>query len=106
MELLTREAFETLAKESGEYCVTLYLPGHRTGREVQQDPRRFEDMLKKAQPELEGKGMRRTEAELLRMRALTRMKVQIVHIVRKWGRGLKPSGTKTYGSVKMRRAGF
>ena len=65
MELLTREAFETLAKEKAEYCVSLYLPVHRTSREVQQDPRHFEDMLKEAQKKLEEKGLKKTDAEKL-----------------------------------------
>lgn len=48
MKLATRELLLELVKSEGSPCVSLYLPTHRAGRETQQDPIRFRNLLKHA----------------------------------------------------------
>jgi hypothetical protein len=48
-------------------CASIYMPVHKGGQEVRQDPIRFRNLLKTAQESLEHDGLRRSEAaEILR----------------------------------------
>ena len=41
MDILKQKDLQQLLETSGEWCVSLYMPTHRVGREQQQDPIRF-----------------------------------------------------------------
>jgi hypothetical protein len=43
-------------------CVSLYMPAHRAGRETEQDPIRFKNLLRQAEERLLAEGMRSAEA--------------------------------------------
>jgi len=62
MTALRTEDLETLLAERAGPCVSLYLPTHRTGREMQQDPIRLKNLLRQAEHELEGVAIRGTDA--------------------------------------------
>ena len=62
MTALRTEDLETLLAERDGPCVSLYLPTHRTGREMQQDPIRLKNLLRQAEHELEGVAIRGTDA--------------------------------------------
>jgi hypothetical protein len=49
--------------ERGTLCVSLYMPTHRSGASMQQDPIRFKNLLKQAEERLIESGLRRTEAQ-------------------------------------------
>ncbi len=63
MDVLNRDELRSLIEEGGSQCVSLYLPTHRAGAEVQQDPIRFKNLLKQAEERLVKNGMRRAEAQ-------------------------------------------
>jgi hypothetical protein len=54
MDIL-KQAF--LERHSG-WCVSLFMPTHRTGREMEQDPIRFKNLLREAEESLTAKGLR------------------------------------------------
>ena len=58
MSLLTREQLELLAGSRNGPCVSIYLPTHKTGRDVRQDPIRFKNLLSEVQARLRERGMR------------------------------------------------
>ncbi len=62
MTALRTEDLETLLAERDGPCVSLYLPTHRTGRDIKQDPIRLKNLLKQAEHELEGVAIRDTDA--------------------------------------------
>jgi hypothetical protein len=63
MDLLNRAALRSLIDERDVPCISLYLPTHRTGKEIKQDPIRFKNVLKQAEERLLRNGLRRNEAE-------------------------------------------
>lgn len=65
MDILTREEMEILMQERTGACVSVYLPTHRAGREVQQDPVRLRNLLGRAAAQLAERGLRPQEAEQL-----------------------------------------
>jgi len=52
MSLLTKEDLRLLTGEHAGPCVSIYMPTHRAGREVQQNPTRLKKMLRSAEEEL------------------------------------------------------
>lgn len=52
MNIISRETLESLMSQKPEPCVSLYMPTHRTGQEVRQDPIRFKNLLRKAEANL------------------------------------------------------
>jgi len=62
MTALRTEDLESLLAERDGPCVSLYLPTHRTGREMQQDPIRLKNLLRQAESELESVAIRGTDA--------------------------------------------
>jgi hypothetical protein len=62
MTLLTRQELHNLLNAAEGPCVSIYLPTHRAGREVQQDPIRFKNLLGQAQAALVDAGMRAADA--------------------------------------------
>lgn len=52
MELFKSKDLRQLIEISGEWCISLYEPTHRFGREQQQDPIRFKNLLNQTEAEL------------------------------------------------------
>jgi hypothetical protein len=61
MDIL-KQAF--LDRHSG-WCVSLFMPTHRAGREMEQDPIRFKNLLREAEESLTAKGLRSSEVQEL-----------------------------------------
>jgi hypothetical protein len=57
MDFLKQKDFKGLINTSGEWCVSLYMPAHRVGREQQQDTIRFKNLATRAQEELLALGL-------------------------------------------------
>ncbi len=45
------------------WCVSLFMPTHRAGREMEQDPIRFKNLLRKAEEQLLASGLRSPEVQ-------------------------------------------
>ena len=45
MDIFTRENLTNLSGDMGSPCVSIYMPTHRVGREMQQDPIRLKNLL-------------------------------------------------------------
>lgn len=65
MDFLDRDALRPLIDEHAEYCLSLYLPTHRTGAAIRQDPIRLKNLLKRGEAQLTQHGWRRAAAEEL-----------------------------------------
>src|SRR5215207_2909888 len=65
MELLSRAELETLIEEPEGLCVSIFLPTHRAGAQIQQDPIRLKNLLREAEEQLLAKEFRAPEAEEL-----------------------------------------
>jgi hypothetical protein len=46
-----------------DWCVSLFMPTHRAGREIEQDPIRFKNLLREAEERLIGEGLRSPEVQ-------------------------------------------
>jgi hypothetical protein len=65
MDLLSRMQLRELMEERGEYCASIFMPTHRKGPEVRQDPIRLKNLLAHAEAELVEVGLRGPEAREL-----------------------------------------
>jgi hypothetical protein len=65
MTILTRDDLRTLVRKHNGLCVSIYMPTHRTGREVQQDPIRLKNLIGNAQDRMVASGVRAPEAREL-----------------------------------------
>jgi hypothetical protein len=65
MDILNPAALKSLIAQQGKWCVSLYMPTHRTGQEEQQDPLRLKNLLAEAEAKLLASGLRRTEVQKL-----------------------------------------
>lgn len=65
MDILNPAALKSLIAQQGKWCVSLYMPTHRTGREQQQDPIRLKNLLAQAETKLLANGLRRPEIQKL-----------------------------------------
>ncbi len=65
MDFVLHEEIRELLRKKSDYCVSLYLPTHRTGRETLQDPIRLDNLLRGAEKQLVAAGQRSTEAREL-----------------------------------------
>jgi hypothetical protein len=63
MDVLTREALQSLWEAAEGPCLSLYQPTHRAGSEVQQDPIRFKNLLRAAERQLHDRGFRPERAQ-------------------------------------------
>lgn len=61
-EYMTRQALDSLIQTEADWCVSLFLPTHRRGPEVQQAPLRLKNLLQLAEERLTRRQLRRTEA--------------------------------------------
>jgi hypothetical protein len=50
-------------RKEQQWCVSIYMPTHRTGVETQQDPIRLKNLLGKAEKELSDRGMGRRDVQ-------------------------------------------
>lgn len=69
MEVLTRDKLNQLLTKSGHNLISLYMPTHRVGRKIQQDPIRFKNLLSVAEGRLEGRGLRKPQVDSVLERA-------------------------------------
>ena len=65
MDLLNPTSIKSLIAQQGKWCVSLYMPTHRVGREQQQDPIRLKNLLAEAETKLLANGIRRPEVQQL-----------------------------------------
>lgn len=65
MDLLSREELKSLSEMRPGLCVSGFLPTHRVGREILQDPIRLKNLLRQAEASLIAKGVRRSRAREL-----------------------------------------
>src|ERR1051325_7510518 len=65
MDILNPTELRTLITQQGKWCVSLYMPTHRVGREQQQDPVRLKNLLAKAEANLLANGLRRPKVQQL-----------------------------------------
>jgi len=63
MDLLNKEDLKNLLEITDDYCVSLYMPTHKTGRKQQQDPIRFGNLIAKAQDRLLEYGLRKPQVQ-------------------------------------------
>jgi hypothetical protein len=57
MDILTRAELEQLMRKEQQWCVSIYMPTHRTGTEAQQDPIRLKNLLREAEEHLSARGV-------------------------------------------------
>ena len=65
MDILNPTTLKSLIAQEGKWCVSLYMPTHRIGREQQQDPIRLKNLLAQAEATLLANGVRRPEVQKL-----------------------------------------
>jgi hypothetical protein len=65
VDILHPENLQTLLNETQDICISIYLPTHSVGREQQQDPIRFKNLLKEARERLKMRTMRQPDIEAL-----------------------------------------
>ena len=63
MDILTRAELEQLMRKEQQWCVSIYMPTHRTGREAQQDPVRLKNLLGEAEKRLSDQGVGRRDVQ-------------------------------------------
>ena len=63
MDILDPTALKSLIAQQGKWCVSLYIPTHRAGREQQEDPIRLKNLLAEAETKLLANGLRRPEVQ-------------------------------------------
>ena len=65
MDILKQKDLRELIETSRKWCVSLYMPTHRVGREQQQDPIRFKNLIAGAQEKLFEYGLSRPKVQEL-----------------------------------------
>jgi hypothetical protein len=65
MKNLTLEQIKGLARQAASPSISIFLPTHRAGRETQQDPIRFKNLVRDAEKQLLDSGMGPREANAL-----------------------------------------
>jgi len=63
MDILNRADLQELIEETGEWCISLYMPAHPIGWEQQQNPTRFKNLLTRVKKDLSEYGLRRPDIE-------------------------------------------
>lgn len=63
--MITRENILDLAKKESDHCVSIYIPTHKAGEEVQQDPIRLKNLLTQAVEQLKNRNLREKEIDEL-----------------------------------------
>jgi ribosomal protein L35 len=62
VDVLTRDELRTLVSRSAGPSVSIYMPAHRAGRAIRQDPIRLKNLLEEAEERLVAGGLRAPEA--------------------------------------------
>lgn len=62
MDIITQQEMKNLLVRDSGWCVSLFMPTHRRGRETEQDPIRFRNLLREAEERLLVKGLRSPDA--------------------------------------------
>jgi hypothetical protein len=65
MNILSRDDLRTLMGKHKGLCVSIFMPTHRAGREIQQDPIRLKNLLGEAEEALTLSGLRTPDAQEL-----------------------------------------
>lgn len=65
MDGLSKGELRALVEPRTGPCVTLYMPTHEAGADIQQDPIRFKNLLREAEERLRQKGMKQPEIDTL-----------------------------------------
>lgn len=65
MDIVSREELGILMADRHQYCVSLFLPTHRAGAEIQQDAIRLKNLLRTAEEHLANVGMRSTDIKTM-----------------------------------------
>ncbi len=63
IDLLTNDELRSIAEAHSPHCVSMYLPTHKRGQDVQQDPIRLKNLISRAAGELGALGLKRDEAD-------------------------------------------
>lgn len=63
MDIITIKELKSLSEAKSEDSVSIFLPTHRSGRDTEQDPIRFKNLLKDVENRLLDKGIRRPDVE-------------------------------------------
>ncbi|MHC9544861.1 MAG: hypothetical protein AB9903_35550 [Vulcanimicrobiota bacterium] len=63
MKIFTRKELEKLTEINKGPCISIYMPTHRAGRETEQDPIRFKNLVNDAEKHLQGTGLTGIEVE-------------------------------------------
>lgn len=58
MNTLSKNELQALSGKQLEPCISIYLPTHRAGKEVEQDPIRFKNLLRQVEKDLSERGRR------------------------------------------------
>lgn len=61
MDIVSREELKTLMEERSDNCVSIFLPTHRAGAQIQQDAIRLKNLLRSCEEQLAERGMRSTD---------------------------------------------
>lgn len=69
MDILKQADLKPLLETSKKWCISIYMPTHKFGREQQQDPIRFKNLVIKAQNKLLENGLRKPDVQELTQRA-------------------------------------
>jgi hypothetical protein len=64
MNIFEKSTLEELINQKKELAVSIYLPTHRAGQEVRQDPIRFKNLLRKAEDQLKARGMKERDIKI------------------------------------------
>lgn len=65
MDILNPADLKSLIAQQVKWCVSIYMPTHRLGRDQQQDPVRLKNLLAQAEVKLLANGLRRPEVQKL-----------------------------------------
>ena len=65
MHTLNPAALKSLIAQQGDWCVSLYMPTQRVGRDQQQNPIRLKNLLAEAEAKLLANGLRRPDVQTL-----------------------------------------
>ncbi len=65
MDFLTVEEFHRLLGRQSGWSVSLFMPTHRAGRDTEQDPLRFKNLLRQVEQGLQARGMRTPDIQAL-----------------------------------------
>lgn len=65
MDPLAHAELKRLSSVAGQWCVSIFLPTHRAGIEVQQDPIRLKNLIREAERQLADAGVRGPETAAL-----------------------------------------